>query len=100
MGRSATVADGQETFRVSSPICTFTGAVIQTGRLLSVPGTLNCTVGHGFFGGLTGAFAATFYEIEHTDAGVNGKLFVTNGSCNVQSIVLIERNAWLNSQLP
>ena len=56
--------------------------------------------GHGFFGGLTGAFTATFYEMEHTDAGVNGKLFVTNGSCNVLSIVLIQRNNWLSGQTP
>jgi len=85
---------------ISTPFCTFTGAIIQTGRLLNVPGTLNCDVGHALFGGLTGGFTATFYEIEHTDAGVNGKLFVTNGSCNVQSIVLIQRNDWLNGQLP
>jgi hypothetical protein len=85
---------------ISTPFCSFTGSFIQSGRLSSVSGTLNCTVGHAFFGGLTGAFTATFYEIEHTDAGVNGKLFVTNGSCNVQSIVLIQRNNWLNGQLP
>ena len=85
---------------ISTPICIFTGAVNQTGRVLNVAGTLNCTEGHGFFGGLTGAFMATFYEIEHTDAGVNGKLFVTNGSCNVLSTVLIERNSWLSGQTP
>jgi len=85
---------------ISTPVCSFTGTVTQSGRLLSVPGTLSCTEGHAFSGGQTGAFQATFYEIEHTDAGVNGKLFVTNGSCNVQSIILIQRNDWLNSYLP
>lgn len=85
---------------ISTPFCLFTGGVIQTGRILNVSGALSCTEGHAFFGGLTGAFTATFYEIEHTDAGVNGKLFVTDGSCNVQSIVLIQRNDWLKGQLP
>ena len=85
---------------ISNPVCTFTGAIIQTGRLLSVPGTLDCAEGRGLAGGLTGTLTATFSEIEHTDAGVNGKLFVTNGSCNVQSIVLIQRNDWLSRQLP
>ncbi len=81
---------------ISTPTCTFTGAVNQIGRVLNVPGTLSCTVGTNFSGGLTGNFTATFSEIEHTDAGDNGKLFVTNGSCNVQSIILIQRNNWLN----
>jgi hypothetical protein len=82
---------------ISTPICTFTGAVNQIGRVLSVPGTLSCTTGTNFSGGLSGNFTATFSEVEHTVAGDNGKLFVTNGSCNVQSIILIQRNDWLNS---
>jgi hypothetical protein len=82
---------------ISTPLCTFTGVVNQIGRVLNVPGTLSCTVGTNFSGGLTGNFTATFSEIEHTDAGDNGKLFVTNGSCKVQSIILIQRNNWLNS---
>jgi hypothetical protein len=81
---------------ISTPLCTFAGTVNQTGRLLNVPGTLSCTAGTNFSGGLTGIFTATFYEIDHSDAGDNGKLFVTNGSCNVQSIILIQRNNWLN----
>ena len=85
---------------ISTPICSFTGTVAQTGRVLNVPGTLSCTEGHAFSGGQTGALLATFYEIEHTDAGINGKLFVTDGSCNVQSIVLIQRDNWLNGELP
>jgi len=83
---------------ISTPNCTFTGAVNQTGRVLSVPGTLSCTTGTNFSGGLTGNFAATFSEVEHTVAGDNGKLFVTNGSCNALSIILIQRNDWLNAQ--
>jgi hypothetical protein len=83
---------------ISTPVCSFTGTIFQTGRLLNVPGTLTCTDGHAFSAGQNGALTATFYEIEHTDAGVNGKLFVTNGSCNVQSIFLIQRNGWLDSQ--
>jgi hypothetical protein len=82
---------------ISAPLCTFTGAVNQTGRVLNAPGTLSCSAGTHFSGGLTGIFTATFSEIERSDAGVNGKLFVTNGSCNVQSIILIQRNNWLNS---
>jgi hypothetical protein len=82
---------------ISTPLCSFTGAVIQLGRVLNVPGTLSCTTGTNFSGGLTGNFTATFSEVEHTDAGDNGKLFVTNGSCNVQSIILIQRDSWLNS---
>ena len=81
---------------ISSPSCTFTGTVSQMGRVLNVPGTLSCTAGTLFSGGLTGNFTATFSEVEHTDAGVNGKLFVTNGACNVQSIILIQRNDWLS----
>jgi hypothetical protein len=81
---------------VSTPVCTFTGAVNQTGRVLNVPGTLSCTGSATFSGGLTGNFAATFTEVVHTDAGDSGKLFVSNGSCNVQSIILIQRNNWLN----
>jgi len=83
---------------ISTPICTFSGAVNQIGRLLNVRGTLSCTTGTNFSGGLTGNFAATFYEVEHTVAGVNGKLYVTNGSCNALSIILIQRNDWLNAQ--
>jgi len=82
---------------ISSPLCTFTGAVNPIGRVLNVPGILSCTVGTNFSGGLTGNFTATFSEVEHTDAGDNGKLFVTNGLCNVQSIILIQRNNWINS---
>ena len=85
---------------ISAPICSFTGAITQTGRLLGVRGSLNCTDGHGFSGGLNGVSTATFYEIAHTDAGVTGKLLVTAGSCNVQSTFLIQRNDWLASQLP
>jgi len=64
--------------------------------VLKVPGTLSCTAGTVFSGGLAGNFTAAFSEIEHTDAGDNGKLFVTNGACNVQSTILIQRNDWLN----
>lgn len=86
---------------ISTPFCTFVGAINQTGRVLNVPGTLSCTVGHGFVGGLTGVFTATFREIEHTDAGVNGKLFVTNGTCNVLSVFSVQRPGWINSiQVP
>ena len=85
---------------ISTPVCSFTGLVIQFGRILNVPGTLSCTEGYAFSGGQTGALPATFYEIEHTDAGVNGKLFVSNGSCSAQSIILVQRNGWLNSYLP
>lgn len=81
---------------ISTPLCTFSGAVNQMGRVLNVPGTLSCTSGTNFSGGLTGNFTATFTEVEHTDAGDNGKLFVTNGSCTVQSIILIQRNNWIN----
>ncbi len=82
---------------ISTPLCTLTGTVNQTGRVLNVPGTLSCTTATTFSGGLTGNFAATFTEVVHTDAGDSGKLFVTNGTCSVQSIVLIQRNNWLNS---
>jgi len=85
---------------ISTPECSFTGTVTPTGRVLNVPGTLTCNAGHAFSGGLTGALQATFYEIAHTDAGVNGKLLVTNGSCIAQSIFLIQRNDWLDQQLP
>jgi len=85
---------------ISAPVCAYTGAPVQTWRVMSVSGTLNCTEGRGFSGGMTGVLAATFYETEHTDAGVNGKLLVTQGSCNVQTIVLIQRNDWLNMQFP
>ena len=81
---------------ISSPLCMFTGSVSQIGRVLSVPGTLSCTTGTVFSGGLTGNFTATFSEVEHTDAGDTGKLFVTNGACKVQGIFLIQRNDWLN----
>ncbi len=88
--------DSDSTCVISNPLCTFTGAVNQTGRVVNVPGTLNCTSGTTFSGGLTGTFAATFTEVVHTDAGDSGKLFVTNNTCNVQSIILIQRNNWLN----
>lgn len=89
--------DSDATCVISNPYCTLTGTVNQSGRVLNVPGTLNCTAGTTFSGGLTGNFAATFSEVLHTDAGDSGKLFVTNGTCNVQSTFLIQRNNWLNS---
>jgi len=82
---------------ISTPLCTFAGTISQIGRALNAPGTLNCTAGTNFSGGLTGNFTATFSEMVRSDAGENGKLFVTNGSCNVQSIILIQRDNWLNS---
>jgi hypothetical protein len=85
---------------ISAPVCSFTGTITPTGRLLNIPGMLNCTEGHAFSGGQTGALSATFYEVEHTDAGVNGKLFVTNGSCNALSVFSVNRSGWLNTQLP
>jgi hypothetical protein len=89
--------DSDVTCVISTPLCTMTGTVNQTGRVLNVPGTLSCTAATTFSGGLTGTFAATFTEVVHTDAGDSGKLFVTNGTCNVQSIILIQRNNWLNN---
>jgi hypothetical protein len=85
---------------ISAPVCTYTGDVLPNGRVMSATGTLNCAEGRGFTGGMTGALAATFYETEHTDAGVNGKLLVAQGACKVQSIFLIQRNDWLNQQFP
>ncbi len=81
---------------ISTPSCTFAGTIQTTGALMNVAGTLSCSTATGFTGGLTGAFAATFSEVAHTDAGVNGKLNVSNNACNVQSIFLIQRNDWLN----
>lgn len=85
---------------ISSPYCTFTGTIQRIGQIMSVPGTLTCFLSSSLSGGLTGELTATFSEVVHTDAGVTGKLSVTNGACNVENTFLIQRNEWLNKVTP